>query len=441
MINVKKRLLTSERIVIFGFLFMILLGAALLMLPIASNGKMSFIDALFTATSSSCVTGLVVKDTATSFTLFGKSVIIIMIQIGGMGVVTMATLVSVVTGKRIGLGSRNLLKSSISANQIGGIIALIDYIIKVTLVIELLGAFALSLAFCPKYGLLTGIGYGIFHSVSAFCNAGFDIIGNKQPFSSLCGFVDNPIVNITVMLLIIIGGIGFLTWEDIKTNKFSFKKYRLQTKVILIVTAVLVIVPAVLFYVFEFSKLPVVKGIWASVFQSVTLRTAGFNTVSFDDISDSGRFMMIFLMLIGGAPGSTAGGMKITTVAVLFSSVVSVFKKKNSASLFNRRISEKVIKNAAAIFMLYITLFIIGAVIISRVEGLPLDDCLFETASAIGTVGLTLGITPSLGMTSKIVLISLMFLGRVGGLTFVYATLGAGDVDVEKLPSENINVG
>ena len=232
-----------------------------------------------------------------------------------------------------------------------------------------------------------------------------------------------------------------MTWEDIKTNKFSFKKYRLQTKVILIVTAVLVIVPAVLFYVFEFSKLPVVKGIWASVFQSVTLRTAGFNTVSFDDISDSGRFMMIFLMLIGGAPGSTAGGMKITTVAVLFSSVVSVFKKKNSASLFNRRISEKVIKNAAAIFMLYITLFIIGAVIISRVEGLPLDDCLFETASAIGTVGLTLGITPSLGMTSKIVLISLMFLGRVGGLTFVYATLGAGDVDVEKLPSENINVG
>ncbi|MBR3300988.1 MAG: Trk family potassium uptake protein, partial [Clostridia bacterium] len=310
-----------------------------------------------------------------------------------------------------------------------------------TLFIEALGAGVLTAVFCRKFSFFTALKYGIFHSVSAFCNAGFDIVSGKQPFSSLCGYIDDPVMNITVMLLIIVGGIGFLTWRDIKDHKFSFKKYKLQTKVILCVTAILVALPAVFFYFFEFSNSPTGERIFASIFQSVTLRTAGFNTVSFDNISDSGKIMMISLMLIGGAPGSTAGGMKITTIAVMFASVLSVFKKKNDAEMFKRRIPERVVKNAAAIFILYLVVFITGAVVINRVEGIPIINCLFETASAIGTVGLTTGITPSLHMASKIVLIVLMFLGRVGGLTFVFATIGSAENDITKYPAESITVG
>ncbi|MBO4467792.1 MAG: Trk family potassium uptake protein [Clostridia bacterium] len=439
--KIRKKTFTSERIVLLGFSALILSGALLLMLPISSNGSIGFVDALFTATSSSCVTGLVVHDTATYFTTFGKAVILIMIQIGGMGVVTMTTLVAIITGRRIGLSGRNLMKNSISADQIGGIIGFTGFIVKITLFIEALGAVVLTFAFCQKFSFLTALKYGIFHSVSAFCNAGFDIVGGKQPFSSLCGYVDNPVMNVTVMILIIVGGIGFLTWQDLKANKFSFKKYKMQTKVILCVTAFLVILPALFFYFFEFSKSAPGERIFASLFQSVTLRTAGFNTVSFDHISDSGKVMMISLMLIGGAPGSTAGGMKLTTFAVMFASVVSVFKKKNDAEMFKRRVPERVVKNAAAIFIMYLILFVTGAIIINRVEGIPIINCLFETASAIGTVGLTTGITPLLHTTSKIVLIALMFLGRVGGLTFVFATVGSSESDIKKYPMENITVG
>ena len=437
----RNKTFTSERIVILGFSAMIIIGTLLLLLPISSNGKTGFLDALFTATSASCVTGLVVKDTATYFTLFGKTVILIMIQIGGMGVVTMATLVAIITGKRIGLSGRNLMKNSISADHIGGIVGFTGFIVKTTIIIELLGAGVLTFAFYPKFGFFTAFKYGVFHSVSAFCNAGFDIVGGKQPFSSIMGYTDNPLMNITLMFLIIIGGIGFLTWQDFKLYKFRFRKYKLQSKVILIVTFFLVILPAVFFYFFEFSKYPLGERIFASIFQSVTLRTAGFNTVSFDNISDSGKIMMISLMIIGGAPGSTAGGMKITTIAVMVASVVSVFRKKNDAEMFRRRLPERVVKNAAAIFILYLFLFVVGAVIINRVEGIPAINCLFETASAIGTVGLTTGITPTLSSVSKIVLISLMFLGRVGGLTFVFATIGSGESEVKKYPMENITVG
>ena len=437
----KKKTFTSERIVLLGFSAMILLGTLLLMLPFSSYGKTGFVDALFTATSSSCVTGLVVQDTAAHFTFFGKAVILVMIQIGGMGVVTMTTLVAIISGRRIGLSGRNLMKNSISANQIGGIVGFTGFIVKITLFIEALGAAVLTVVFCQKFSFLTALKYGVFHSVSAFCNAGFDIIGGKQPFSSLCQYTDNPIMNITVMLLLIIGGIGFLTWQDFKEHKFSFKKYKLQSKVILFVTTLLIILPALFFYFFEFSKSQLSERIFASLFQSVTLRTAGFNSIAFDNISDSGKLMMIALMLIGGAPGSTAGGMKITTIAVMFASVLSVFKKKNDAVMFKRRIPERVVKNAAAIFILYLFLFVVGAVILNRVENIPIINCLFETASAVGTVGLTTGITPGLHTVSKIVLISLMFLGRVGGLTFVFATVNSADADLTKYPAENITVG
>ncbi len=435
-----RKFFSSERTVIFGFSALILLGAMLLMLPISSNGGMGFIDALFTATSSSCVTGLVVKDTATYFTVFGKIVIMLMIQIGGMGVVTMAVLAAIISGRRIGLNQRSIMQNSISAPKIGGIIKLTGFIVKVSLSIEFLGAAALCFPFCKSFGI-KGVWYAVFHSVSAFCNAGFDIIDKKQPFSSFCEYSTEPVINVTFMLLIIIGGIGFMTWDDIKNHKFRLRRYSLQSKVVLTVTAILVFLPAIFFFLFEFADLPTVKRIWVSLFQSVTLRTAGFNTVSFDKLSDSGKLIMIAIMLVGGAPGSTAGGMKVTTVAVMFFSVMSVFKRKNSAEAFGRRIPDSVIKNAAAIFFLYLTLFVTGAVVISMVESLPLIDCLFETSSAIATVGLTVGITSSLSAISKIILIALMFLGRVGGLTIVFATVSGGDVDTKKLPQEKITVG
>jgi len=436
----KSKFLSSERIVVFGFSSLILLGTILLMLPISSNGKTDFVDALFTATSSSCVTGLVVKDTAVHFTVFGKIVILLMIQIGGMGVITMAMLAAIISGKKIGLASRNLMQSSISAPQIGGIVKFTGFIVKVSLMIEALGAVVLSFPFVKQFGI-KGIWYGIFHSISAFCNAGFDILEKKQPFSSLCEYSDNPVINITVMLLIVVGGIGFMTWDDIKKNKFKFKRYTLQSKVIFTVTAILILFPALYFYLFEFSKMPGIKRVFVSLFQSVTLRTAGFNTVSFDDLRESGKLIMILLMLVGAAPGSTGGGMKVTTVAVITASVISVFRRKNNAEMFGRTIPESTVKNAAAILFLYISLFLLGGIIISMIEGLPILDCLFETSSAIATVGLTVGITSALSVSSKIILIALMFLGRVGGLTIVFATVSAGEIDTKKLPTEKIAVG
>ncbi len=436
----KAKALTSQRIIIAGFLIMIISGALLLMLPISSNGKTGFVDALFTATSASCVTGLVAFDTASYWTVFGKAVIILLIQIGGMGVVTMAVLITKLSGKRIGVFGRSLMQDSISAQSMGGILKLTGFIIKTAFATELLGALVLMFPFISRYGAVTGIGYSLFHSVSAFCNAGFDIIGGKPQFSSLCGYTDNVTVNTVICLLIIIGGIGFLSWDDIKKHKFRFKKYRMQTKVVLTWTLVLIILPALFLFFFEFNKLPMKSRVLGSVFQSVTLRTAGFNTLPLDSLSDSSKLVMIFMMLTGGSPGSTAGGMKITTVAVMLASAVSVFKRKKESGLFGRRIEDNTVKTAAAVFVMYIALFLTGGVIISMFEGLPLTDCLFETASAIGTVGLTVGITPSLSVFSKLILTALMFFGRVGGLTLIFAAFSGSESET-KLPSENIIVG
>lgn len=436
----KTKILSSQRVIILSFSVMILIGTLLLMLPVSSKGKTSFLDALFTATSASCVTGLVVFDTASYFTVFGKTVIMIMIQIGGMGVITIAMILTKLSGKKIGLAGRSLIQDSISAPKLGGILSLTGFIIKTAVFIELLGAAALMYPMVSKYGFLKGMLYSVFHSVSAFCNAGFDVLGNKAPFSSLCIFESDVIINVTIMLLIIIGGIGFVTWDDIKKYKFRFSKYRMQTKAVLVFTLFLVFVPALFFYFFEFSKMPLQNRILASLFQSVTLRTAGFNTVSFERVSESGKLIMIFLMLIGGSSGSTAGGMKVTTFAVVTASVISVFKRKKNGEMFGRRIPDETVKNALAIVSIYILLFVTGGIIISMIEGLPLLSCLFETASAIGTVGLTVGITPFLSTVSKVIIIALMFLGRVGGLTFVFATVSHSNSEI-MLPSENIIVG
>ena len=439
----KQRIFSSSRTIIFGFAAMIIVGTLLLMLPFSSkSGTVTpFLDCLFTATSSSCVTGLIVHDTATHWSLFGQIVILIMIQIGGMGIVTMSILAVMLSGKRVNLTQRSTMQESISAHKVGGIIQLSRFIIITSLVIELLGAIAFSFVFCRDYGFLKGIWMSVFHSVSAFCNAGFDLMGETAKFSSLTSYVYNPVVNITVMLLIIIGGIGFLTWDDIKTNKWHIRHYRVQSKIIFLVTAILILVPALYFFFFEFNNLSFGKGILVSLFQAVTPRTAGFNTVDASQLSETGNTVVTVLMLIGGAPGSTAGGMKITTVAVLIAATVSVFRKRDSAHILRRRVSDETVKIAATVLVMYIVLFVFGAMVISSIESLPLTDCLYETASAIGTVGLTTGITPSLSAVSRIVLIILMYMGRVGGLTIVFATFGSTQKNLVKYPQATITVG
>lgn len=281
----------------------------------------------------------------------------------------------------------------------------------------------------------------LFHSVSAFCNAGFDLMGTKEAFSSLTAYADEPVVNLAVILLIIVGGIGFLTWDDIRTNKLHLHKYRMQSKVILCTTAVLLVAPFIYFYFCEYASLAPGKRILTSLFQSVTPRTAGFNTMNLIDMSEAGQSIVIVLMLIGGSPGSTAGGMKTTTVAVLFATAVSTFFRKDHTHFFGRRISDDVVKNAATILLMYLVLFFFGGWIISMVEGLPMLTCLFETASAVGTVGLSLGITPDLGILSRLILIVLMFFGRVGGLTLIFAALSGTQKRAARLPQEKITVG
>ena len=394
--------LSSAQIIILGFAAVILLGSFLLMLPISTqDGQGStFTDALFTATSAVCVTGLVVQDTATYWTTFGQVVVISLIQIGGMGVVTVAVAVALVSGKKISLKQRSTMQEAISAPKVGGIVRLTGFILKMTFIFEALGALIMAPSFIREFGIAKGIWYGVFHSISAFCNAGFDLMGIRQQYSSLTSFVGDPFVNFAIMALIVIGGIGFMTWDDIKTNGLKWKRYRMQSKVILTTTALLILIPAAYFFFFEFSDAPLNERIWSSFFQSVTPRTAGFNTVDLTTISETGCMIMIALMLIGGSPGSTAGGMKTTTFAVMLSNAVSVFRRREHTHFFGRRISSDTLRNAATIFTMYVTLCLVGGCAISYMENLPLVTCLYETASAVGTVGLTLGITPELGLPS-----------------------------------------
>ena len=442
MITIKKRL-SSSQIIILGFAGVILFGSILLTLPFSTrdgHGAL-FSDALFTATSAVCVTGLVVQDTATYWSTFGQAVIIALIQIGGMGVVTVAIAISSFSGKQISLKQRSTMQEAISAHKVGGIVRLTGFIIKMTIIFELLGAVIMAPTFCKEFGVLKGIWYAVFHSISAFCNAGFDLMGAKTPYSSLTYFVDNPVINFVIMSLIIIGGIGFMTWDDIKVNKHHVRKYRMQSKVILITTVLLISLPALYFFLFEFGDKPMGERIWSSLFQSVTPRTAGFNTADLTLISETGTAVTIMLMLIGGSPGSTAGGMKTTTLAVLFSTAISVFRRREHTHFFGRRVNDDTIRNAATILMMYVILFLTGGFLISHIESLPLLTCLYETASAIGTVGLTLGITPNLGIASQIILIVLMYIGRVGGLTLIFSALSGNQGNTARPPQEKITVG
>lgn len=439
----KKNRFTSFQIIIGGFIAVILIGALLLMLPVSSKAGIitPFNEALFTSTSAVCVTGLVVQDTATYWSWFGQGIILVLIQIGGLGVITIAVSFALLSGRKISLMQRSVMQEAISAPKVGGIVRLTGFVLKGTFLVEFTASIIMMPVFVKDFGV-KGIWMAIFHSISAFCNAGFDLMGTENAkYASLTSYISHPLINITIMLLIIIGGIGFLTWEDILKNKYRIKNYRMQTKVILTTSLLLILFPAFFFFFRDFADMPMQERIFSSLFQAVTPRTAGFNTADLTMMTKDGLGIVIVLMLVGGSPGSTAGGMKTTTLAVLIANTLACFRRKEDAQMFGRRIETSTIKNAATIFMMYIVLFFGGAIVISTVEDLSFSTCLFETASAIGTVGLTLGITPELGVISQTILMILMFLGRVGGLTLIYAALSGSGKKISKLPQEKMTVG
>lgn len=438
-----RRHMNSAQIIILGFAALVLCGALLLMLPIASQSRTvtPFHETLLTATSASCVTGLVVRSTGAHWSLFGQIVILFLIQIGGLGVVTVALCFVRLSGRKISLFQRSAMQDSISAPQVGGIVRMTSLILRGTLFTEGTGMLLLLPSFCRRFGA-KGIWYALFHSISAFCNAGFDLLGTAaDPFPSVTTFRTDPLVCITLALLILIGGIGFLTWEDIATHRHRIGRYRLQSKIILTVSAVLIAFPTLFFFFFEFTDGTVGQRLLDAFFQTVTPRTAGFNTVDLAAMQGASRAIMVVLMLIGGASGSTAGGMKVNTVGVLFANLGAIFRRRSEVEAFGRRIDPATVRQAAVIVTMYLTLFIGGGVAISAIEGLPIGSCLYESASAVATVGLTLGITPSLGVASQLILTVQMYLGRVGGLTLIYAALANPDTTPSRLPQEKVSVG
>lgn len=440
----RTRRLTGPQVILLGFIVMILAGTVLLMLPISTKDRTvtPFIDALFTAVSAGCVTGLVVKDTQTSWSLFGQVIILLLIQIGGMGVLTMTTFFTKIMGRNLGIRTRAAMQEAVSAPNMGDIARLTDFIVKGTVLFEGLGAILIMPVFINDFGFAKGIWYSVFMSISAFCNAGFDLLGTAGgACSSLTFYADNPVINIVFIILILTGGLGFLTWDDIRTYKFNVRKYSTQSKIILTAEIFLIAIPALYFYIFELRDVPQGERILEALFSAVSPRTAGFNTVDYNEFSGNGIAITIILMLIGGAPGSTAGGMKITTIAILWAAMISIFRREKAPAMFKRRITEDTVTNAVAVFLLDMHLFLIGAIAIATIEKLPLVTTLFECGSAVATVGLSMGITSTLGTVSKLILIFIMYGGRVGGLTLVFAATGRTNAIHDKYPADNVAVG
>lgn len=419
--------LNSTQTILGSFVLAILFGALLLSLPISSKSHHTtdFLTCLFTATSSMCVTGLVVVDTATHWSFFGQLIILILIQFGGLGIIVIASIIAIFLGQKINLIHRTTLQEALSVQKVGGIVKLTKFIINGVIIFESLGALLLFTNFIQEFDLPTAIWYSIFHSISAFCNAGFDLMGFRENFSSLTYYQSNILVNITIMLQIVIGGLGFTVWYNIVKKQTNFRKYSLQSKIVIFTTLILIFFPALYFYFFEFKNLSGSTRVMSSLFQSITTRTAGFNTADFSEMSEVGQAISIILMLIGGSPGSTAGGMKTTTIAILVISTIAIFRQENEPHIFYRRIDVQIIKNAITIFMLYLGLFLIASFVICKIENASLLKTCFEVSSAIGTVGLSHNFTGSLSSISRIIVIILMFLGRVGGLTFIYAVMPA----------------
>lgn len=437
------------KIILFGYLGIILIGTLLLLLPIATReGKYtSFTDSLFTVTSATCVTGLIRFDTFTHFTLFGQLIILALIQIGGLGFMSVALMVMMLARRKIHLSQRSLMQDSISAPELGGIVKMVRFILSGTFVIEGIGAILLSIYYIPTYGYKMGIYMSIFHSISAFCNGGFDVMGGiSGECSSMLSVESNLYVNIILMLLIVLGGLGFFVWHDVLIKKFHIKKFSLQSKVVLSMSLFLIFAGAISLMITEYNG-PMYEGysfgtkLLSCFFQSVSARTAGMNSCNIALMTESGKFIMILLMLIGGSTGSTAGGVKTTTLFVLVLSVSATFHRRKNIEVFGRRLSEDLTRTASCILISYLSVIFVSTVIISSIESLPVLTVLFECTSALATVGITLGITGSLSMISKLIIVILMICGRVGSVTVLLAFAPDKTRSTSQLPLEKLQIG
>ncbi|MFR5875740.1 MAG: TrkH family potassium uptake protein [Eubacterium sp.] len=439
--------LTYPKIVAIGFALLIFLGSALLMLPISTkSGSVSYIDALFTAASATCITGLVPFDTFSNWSVFGQLVILCLIQIGGLGFITFLSLFVRFTKKRMSLKQKMLLKESIGSLNLGDVKNLVKEVIIFTVSCEGAGALLLMTRFIPMAGLRRGIYMSVFTSISAYCNAGFDLMGMNAPSSSLTTVNGDPIIILTISLLIIFGGLGFIVWADMHHNKFNPKLFSVHTKIVLITTSVLLFASAVLFLLFEynasFSEMGIAKKLLNAFFCSVTPRTAGFNSVDIAAMTPQSKMLTIILMFIGGSSGSTAGGIKTTTIAVLFLCVIANVRNKDEIDVFDRRITLDTVKRAVSVMCINLFEIFIAVILISFIQNeFTLTDIIFECTSAIGTVGITAGITPQLNTASQLIVIILMYIGRLTSLIFALSFVAAKPKITTQKPKGNIMVG
>lgn len=435
------------QIVAIGFLIVIFVGSLLLMLPFATKPGQttSYVDALFTATSATCVTGLLPFDTFTHWTLFGQLVILFMLQLGGIGFMAVITMATLFMRQKIGLQNRMLIMESSGTVTLSGIGNLVKRIVFGTAGFELVGSVILATQFIPIFGWTKGIYFSVFHSISAFCNAGFDLMGQLQAGSSMILFNSNPVVMLTLSLLVILGGLGFFVWDDIIVCRGKFKNYQVHTKLVLTCTAVLTVVPFILFFIFEynhaFKGMNVADKILNAFFQSVTPRTAGFSGIDMSTLSEPGGIMTLVLMFIGGNPGSTAGGVKTTTVAVILISTVYYLLQDDDSNVFKKRIDENTVRKASSIVFIYFSMILVFSFIIGFIESLTLRELLFEVISAVTTVGISMGVTPTLTLASKLMLIMLMYAGRIGALTFIMMLSKPSKQAILKRPVGKIIIG
>ena len=449
----KKTHLTTTQIILLSFLITILIGSFLLSLPISSaNGKsVSYLDALFTATTSTCVTGLVTLPTFSTWSFFGQAVILLLIQIGGLGVITIMSGVMLLFNRKMGIGDRLLIQDAFNLNTMSGLIEFVKNVLFGTLIIETLGAILYMFVFVPEFGK-KGIWISVFNSISAFCNAGLDIIGEN----SICNYATNPLINIVTSSLVILGGLGYIVWWDVlrvirkrtPQNKKVFRYLSLHSKIVIAVTSILIVIGALLIFVFEYSN-PLTIGnmalsdkIQVSLFQSITTRTAGFASVPQENLTDPSTVVSMLLMLIGGSPVGTAGGIKTVTVAVLFCSAFATITNKNSASLFGRSISESFVKKAVAVVVAFVTISTVSTVLMLTICNAPAIDVIYETVSASATVGLSRNLTARLNTFGKIIIIITMYFGRVGPISLAVA-LGRKkeNQNIISEPTEDLSIG
>lgn len=429
----KRKSINPTRYIVLGFGAIILFGALLLCLPAAARDGQStpWLTCLFTATSATCVTGLVLVDTAIHWSWFGQAVILLLLQLGGLGFVTLISIIPFALNQRIGLSQRLVMASAMNLDRVAGVVRVVRHALLGTLLIEGMGAVLLAIRFVPQFGL-KGIWFSVFHSVSAFCNGGFDIFGRYSgAYSSLASYQGDPLVLGTIMALIVIGGLGFFVWEDL-IQKRCWKKLTLYSKMVLSITAALIVLGTVYFAVAEWDN-PATLGempLWQrplnALFQSVTLRTAGYATFDMGGLREGSAVMSIVLMLIGGSSGSTAGGLKTVTVGILLLALRDGLRGRDQVVFRGRRIPGRKVLDAMTLALTVVLLFLSASMLLSLVDQVPYVQAAFETASAMGTVGVTMGITPDLSTPSALLVILLMFLGRVGILSFSIAFLTRG---------------